>query len=159
MDAGSGALVDAGCDVNKEYMLSARVCGAIMSTLLLIAAAVEIIRHNRDCAGLGMGAGGRLTDIFYAIAFGVFLGVRIFRKQVLKNRPKDLSGRLKSLKIVSIVTFILCEAPAVLGAALFATGGFYREFYAFFLYSMLLMVLYFPRLNQWERWLNTGKGY
>ena len=162
MNSGLDGSASETAEVKSEYMRTAWICGALMFSLLLFAAAVELLRiRGGDCARGELHGNESLLDVFYLVAFVAFIVVRVYRRRVLL-KPKghgETGERLKRLRTVSIVTFLLCETPALLGAALFAAAGYYREFYGFFLYSMLLMVLYFPRLNQWERWLNTGKGY
>jgi hypothetical protein len=61
-----------------------------------------------------------------------------------------LLGRLKTAHIVG---YAIAEIPAVLGLVLFFFTGERMDFYLLGVFSFLAMVLYYPKLNHWEVWL------
>lgn len=57
-----------------------------------------------------------------------------------------------------IVTYALCEAPALFGLVLFFLGRNPSDFHIFQLISLFFFAAYFPRFSQWEEWYRRQQG-
>ncbi len=95
-----------------------------------------------------------LRYVFYALAVGEVLSIRILQSLLLKRSQGD-NARTVLFKLfrTSIVTVCLSEVPGFLGLALFLLGGLNKDLYALLAVSMVLVFMYFPRLRSWEDWI------
>jgi len=62
------------------------------------------------------------------------------------NYPAPILALLTS----SLISYALCEAPAILGLVLFFIGRKPSDFYLFLALSLVLFAVFFPRFSQWE---------
>lgn len=142
-------------DLKREYKTTAIISGAMMISLVFYAVVVEVLRfQHKPFEGFAPNESlAQMRDIFYAIAFLALIAIRLVRKTLLKEaQTENLEALVRKLKISTIVTFALSETPTILGLILFLVCGLHREFYIFLLFSLLLMVLYFPKYNHWVAW-------
>jgi hypothetical protein len=148
-----------GIDLRREHRVTVFLAAGILAGLVVYAAVVEIIRHQGMALTRDLPfAIERLRDGFLVAALAVFLGVRLVRKSLLKQgQGESIRTLANRFRMVTIVTYALCEIPAILGLVLYFLGGLYREFYGLLFYSLLLMVIYFPRYDHWAAWI--GRGY
>ena len=151
-------------EMNKLFQTSRIISGAMLLAVLVYAVIVEVMRRQFDpFQGFAAPRTAQLPDIFYGLALMALVAIRVLRKTLLKSNPGD-DGKIlvRKLVVAHIVTYCLCEIPAILGLVLFLMGGHYREFYVLLLFSLLLMVLYFPKIDHWEAWLrksmSSGQG-
>lgn len=145
-------------EMNKLFQTSRIISGAMLLTVLVYAVIVEVMRRQLDpFQGFAPPKTAQLPDIFYGLALMALVAIRMLRKALLKSNPGD-DGKIlvRRLVVAHIVTYCLCEIPAILGLVLFLMGGHYREFYVLLLFSLLLMVLYFPKIDHWEAWLRRS---
>lgn len=145
-------------EMNKLFQTSRIISGAMLLAVLVYAVVVEVMRRQFDpFQGFAAHKAAQLPDIFYGLALMALVGIRVLRKALLKNNPGD-DGKIlvRKLVVAHIVTYCLCEVPAILGLVLFLMGGHYREFYVLLLFTLLLMVLYFPKIDHWEAWLRKS---
>ena len=56
------------------------------------------------------------------------------------------------LSTAAIITFALCEIPAVFGLVLYFLGRNATDFYLFLIISMFFFANHFPKFSQWEEW-------
>jgi hypothetical protein len=150
-------------DLKAEYRGAAIISGAMMGGLVVYVMLVEFFRRaHSPFEGLNPSAlPAQARDVFYGLAFAAFLLARFVRKTILKQAPSEGSDVLvRKLKTATIVTFALADVPAIMGLVLFLLSGLYQEFYALLLFSLLLMGVYFPRIDYWESWVRgAGKPY
>ena len=52
----------------------------------------------------------------------------------------------------AVITFALCEAPAIFGLVLFFLGRNSSDFHLFLLFSLFYFAVYFPKFSRWEEW-------
>jgi len=106
--------------------------------------------------------GGFVTALhFQQIRFGVYglaivavLLIRVLRQAMLRRLPADdQKTALHKLQRAVLLTLILCEAPAILGLALFLLFGLNIDFYLLLFVSLFLVFMYFPRHASWEEWI------
>jgi len=95
-----------------------------------------------------------LRYVFYALAIGEVIAIRLLQGFLLKRSPGD-DARTTLFKLfrTSIATVCLSEVPGFLGLALFLLGGLNKDLYALLAVSMVLVFMYFPRLKSWEDWI------
>jgi len=86
-----------------------------------------------------------LTVIFVSI-LNLFL-----LKRAPANRPA--SAYLWRLLLISIISYALCEAVAIEGLGAYIIGGNKTEFYLIWGMALLLLMFYFPRYSQWEKYI------
>jgi hypothetical protein len=145
-------------DLKKTYEKIISLSWAMVAGLVLCPITVEIVRmSNPSFSGFAYQTASQVRDFIYGIAIISPLCIQTLRKAILKHcRPTDFNALLSKLMTVAILTILVAEMPAVLGLLLFLLGGFYKEFYIALGYSVLVIFAYFPRDNQWEKWLTNG---
>jgi hypothetical protein len=153
-----GRIMEMQDDLKRAYEKSINFSWAMIAALVLCTIAVEIVRmSNPSFSGIAQQTASQVRDIIYGIAIISPLGIGVLRKAILKHsRLSDVNALLNKLATVAILTMLVAEIPAVLGLLLFLLGGLYKEFYISLGYSALVILAYFPRANQWERWLISG---
>jgi len=145
-------------DLKRAYEKSITFLWAMIAALVLCPITVEIVRmSNPSFSGFAHQTASQVRDFIYGIAIISPLCIRTMRKAILKHgRPSDLNALLSKLATVAILTVLVAEIPAILGFLLFLLGGFYKEFYIALAYSVLVILAYFPRVNQWEKSLTSS---
>ncbi len=142
-------------DLREEFRKTVVVCYAMVASLAVYPLVVEWLKMRGTMEPLmGEGDFPQMREIFFGMALVALFVIRFLNNALLKKSPQDtvktLVGRLRT---TVFVTFALCEIPAVLGFVLFFLHGFSREIYAFFAFSLVMMVLYFPKFDHWVVWL------
>lgn len=91
-----------------------------------------------------------VLDIFIANFFreGIKSGKILIKpkKEAKPLFPENVSRLFYS----TIIPFAFYEFIAVLGLILFLLTGLYKDFYVFFIGSMVMFFIHFPRFQQWE---------
>lgn len=149
-------------DLRKEHRSAVFISVAIMVSLLLYPAIVEIIRRQHDVfQGFDPQPVQKWRDVFVGAALIVLVLVRRIRGAILKGGAQraELPELVKRLKIASVVTFVFCELPAIVGLVLFLLGGFHKEFYLLLACSLAAMFVYFPKYEHWESWLKRQSRF
>ncbi len=92
-----------------------------------------------------------------ALAVACYPAVLYFRRKKIKTAA-GLSAAISSMYTNIVISFMLCELPAVLGIVLFFYGGSRAEVYTFSGLSLLLFFMFFPRKADWENLDKHIKG-
>jgi hypothetical protein len=72
-----------------------------------------------------------------------------------KDSPEPKEGEfIIRLRIAHIITYALCESIAIYGLILFILGKDKTEFYAFLGVSLFLMLVHFPKYDDWKNRLD-----
>jgi F0F1-type ATP synthase membrane subunit c/vacuolar-type H+-ATPase subunit K len=149
-------------DVNlrQEYRVTAFVAAAMIGAVAMYAAVVTVLQLQQEpFGGFAPERHGQLREAFLLAILFVLVGIRMTRKSVLKREPGDNPKALvNKLRVATIITFALCEVPAILGLVLFLLGGSSKDFYSLALVSVAFMALYFPRYRHWETWVAGTTG-
>jgi F0F1-type ATP synthase membrane subunit c/vacuolar-type H+-ATPase subunit K len=91
----------------------------------------------------------------WVMAAVALAAIPFVRRALLARAPnEDARTVVGRLAVSSLVTNALAEVPALLGFVLVALNGLYLDFYALAAISILQMLVYFPRYEAWEEWLN-----
>lgn len=109
------------------------------------------------CAAIGESIGPRKTPdntVFYAVSFisisiiGAVMVVRrtlvLHSENVLKERPDDQRA-LARWRSSHVLLFVMCGALALLGLVLRVLGYSLNHVWGFYVGSLTLLVLFFPR--------------
>lgn len=148
-------------DLRRAYKLSAMVGIAMGGSLLIYAVVVEIMKnHQAFFPGLVTFHGMRiLRYIFYGLSIVNVLLLRIIRGMLLRKSPiDDHHALIAKLQKASTLSTALCEGPALCGLILFLLGGMRRDFYFLLTISLFLFFMYFPRIKNWQAWLEGNKS-
>ena len=145
-------------DLKGECRTTAIIGVAMIMSVVIYAFVVEMIRLQQDpFTGFASQSVGQLQEVFYGVALVMLFVIRKVRSLILKaDEVQDQRSLVMRLRMATIVTFALCEVPAILGLVLFLTGGFHKEFYLFLALSLSAMVIYFPKYKHWEAWVGRG---
>jgi F0F1-type ATP synthase membrane subunit c/vacuolar-type H+-ATPase subunit K len=97
--------------------------------------------------------------IFIGISVVLFFMIRIVNAAMLGSGGErtgpaaaENPAAIQKLQAAAMVTFALCEVPAVIGLVLYFIGGNMTNFYLFLMISLFCFAAYFPRFSQWEEW-------
>jgi len=155
--------------LRAAYRVAVIIGLAMMASFLVYAAIVGIL--EKDPSGLRNAPvlpGSQVETIKFAL-IGVtavlFFVIRVFNTRILNaegeqgkmldSRPRLIPGvapEFGRLTTTAIVTYALCETPAIFGLVLFFIGRNASDFHLFLLISLFFFAVYFPKFSQWEEW-------
>jgi hypothetical protein len=101
---------------------------------------------------------------FFGVSVLCLIAIRAVRKFYLEKEsledfpstPEEcLLKNIKKLQASSMVTFGLCEVPALLGFVLSVMSHRMGDFYPFLAISWLGFIFYFPKLKDWVSWIES----
>jgi hypothetical protein len=144
--------------LRKAYRTSRCVGTAIIVSLLLYAGLVEAGRiWLKPFLGFTRVENALvLRYTFYAAAIIIVILSRILNSLILRKSSQDAPEAIvRKLSLAAIVSMVLGEGPAIMGLALFLMGGFSRDFYILLIVSLFLEFMYFPRLRNWQDYLDN----
>lgn len=123
-----------------------------MASMAVYAVLVEVLRQQmHSFQGFSPHVLEPYKDIMFIVPLIVLVGAKKARDSILKREKTDTrQALLTKLRVATLVTFALCEVPALLGLALFLSGSLHREFYIYLACSVAAMMIYFPRYEHWE---------
>ncbi len=140
-------------DLRKTYHIAVMVNAAVIGTLIIYAAVIEVIRGQlAPLQGLSEGSNiNFLRYALYGIAIINIFIIRILRRGLLRKPSSDKPKLFRSILLkASIITAVFCEIPAILGLCLFLLIGSVRDYYQLAGVSFIMVFLYFPRYGSWE---------
>ncbi|MBD3413682.1 MAG: hypothetical protein GF421_04520 [Candidatus Aminicenantes bacterium] len=137
--------------IKNAYRSSMYIHLAVMGTLLVYIAVVELIGTRFSAYAIRASYLSSLRYIFYGITIVVIFIIRRLQSAFkLKPRIGRMERSLNRMLKVSVITSILCEIPAVLGLVYFFLKGVKRDFYYLIILSAVLLLLYFPKYAKWQ---------
>ena len=130
------------------------ISAAFIGTLFIYALVADFIKRI-DSPFMGFVSGTEFPSstryVFYAISFLLFVLIPKIRRLFLDRLPSLKPDRRTPLLIkTQIITNALCELPANLGLVLFLLNGSGRDFYLLLGISLVLLLIFFPRLSIWN---------
>lgn len=149
-------------DLRKEYRISVIVAGAMATALLAYTGIVEIfkLQHNPFTGFSPQTVTPVVKEFFLFSMLLVLVAIRKARSSILKKEKKDSPKSLvNKLRIATIVTFALCEVPAIMGLIIFFLGGLDKEYYILLTCSMVAMFIYFPRYRHWQAFMGRVTSF
>jgi hypothetical protein len=146
--------------LRQLHRSTAVIAGAMMFALAVYALLVAAIQYGYlPMVRQSTGGIGNLREGALLVGLIVFVVIRSSRKSMLKRNPDDTAKALvNKFRTATIITFALCEVPAIAGLVLFFLGGPAENFYILALYSSALMVIYFPQVRHWQAWIQKPTG-
>ncbi len=144
--------METGPDWKRLFRTAVFVHVAVVAVVFLYAVMLEVLKARlrpmpRLAAGLDVQL---LRYIFYGLAIGAVIVVRLANRGLLRDRPGEpYPELLHRLSRAGILSSILCEAPAMLGLVLVLLTGATRDFYYLLFVSLVLAFMYFPRRRTW----------
>jgi len=162
-------------DLRKAYRVAVIIGLAMMASLLVYAAVVGMLaKGSVQLRGFPALSGSQVEIVKFAllgVTVVVFFVIRFINDQVLNaggERSKKLDQRPPLVKgtapefgrltTAAVITFALCETPAIFGLVLFFLGKNSSDFHLFLLISLFFFAVYFPKYSQWEEWTRKQKG-
>ncbi|MDH4162573.1 MAG: hypothetical protein OEW15_07765 [Nitrospirota bacterium] len=136
---------------------------AIMASLVVYAVIVGLFENGTIPLGGTAMAGGMLDMIkfvFLGISAALFPLMRFLSSRII-NADASQTGspaEFGPLTTAAIVTFALCEVPAIFGLVLYVLGRNTTDFYLFLLISSFFFGTNFPKFSQWEEWHRRKSG-
>lgn len=142
-------------DLAKAYRESRIISLAMIAGLGFYVGVVEFfLFQNASFSGFAAESIKDFKDYFILGGLVAFIAIRTSRTAILKREPAEaLDVLLRKLKTANIVVYAIAELPAILGLVLFMLTGKREDFYALGTFSILAMILYYPKLSHWEAWL------
>lgn len=146
--------------LRQVHRSTAVVAGAMLFALGIYALLVVAIQYGYlPMVRQLTGGAGSFREGSLLVGLVVFVVIRSSRKAMLKRNPGDNARTLvNKFRTVTVITFALCELPAIAGLVLFFLGGPAENFYILALYSSVLMVVYFPQVRHWQAWIQKPTG-
>ena len=155
-------------ELKRGYRLAVIIAVSMIASLLAYGAVVEILK--REYAPFeGFSPFPEVEFLRYAlfgIAIAEFFLIRFIRNLILSQRvpvkTASSQGNISSpaiqrLYTETVITCALCESVAIYGLVLFLIAGSSADFYTFLVLSLIYFAVYFPRYDQWERWIKEGE--
>jgi hypothetical protein len=149
-------------DLRDSYKTAMIFAWGVVAALAVYVAVVEWLQHRGQVfSGLGdLSKYNQIRYLFYILSAVVVIGIRVLRGVLLKKKYSDDPAALPAKFLRgSIITFLLCEIPALFGLVLFLLSGTSRDFYILLFISLFLMFMYFPRFSQWKAWFEGNRAY
>lgn len=154
-------------ELKKAYRLATIIGIAMIASLFVYAAVVEIIKMNYESfKGFAPFPGIEiLRYIFFGIAILEFFLIRYVKNLILSGRSaveglprqkRPFSPNVQRLFTTAIVTYAFCESVVIYGLVLFLIAGSSLDFYLFMVLSLFFYAIYFPRYNQWEEYISQA---
>jgi hypothetical protein len=144
-------------ELKTAYTAAAAVAAGITGTIFVYTVVVEALRAKGYAAPLHPPAA-------YALKYGLYI-VGLTALPALKLAAAALGGAkptrqeaLRALATLAIVRAAVCEVPAIAGLLLFLLTGCRADFYALAVFSLVLEIYNFPRLQAWEEKLRGDFG-
>jgi len=144
--------MDTSPEWRRAFRMAVFVHATVVASVLVYALILELLRSRftpmpRLAGGVSVRA---LRYVFYGLAVGAVILVRLISRGPLKDRPGEPFGEFSQrLSRATVFTSIVTEAPAVLGLILALLTGISSDFYYLLFVSLFLAFLYFPRSRTW----------
>jgi F0F1-type ATP synthase membrane subunit c/vacuolar-type H+-ATPase subunit K len=149
--------------LRAAYRVAVIIGLAIMASLVIYLIIVQLFENGSFGQAGGQSLQGPQLEIIKFILLGVsvvnFFLIRFLNNLILnpagEQRPAPTAAApsdLGKLTTAAIVTFALCETPAIFGLVLYFLGRNATDFYLFLLISMFFFASHFPKYSQWEEW-------
>lgn len=98
-----------------------------------------------------------LRYLFYGLSAASVIIARLLQSLLLKKRPGDTAlDLLNKLHRTSLIVVVMSELPALFGLVLFLMAGLNRDFYVLLGISVVVLFIFFPRRQAWEKWISEN---
>lgn len=148
-------------DLRKMHQATAIVCAAMLGSLFIYVAAVEVTRTVIEgfSGFLTLFDSESLRYLFYSLAIVQVVVIKTIKGRINEINDSDVpSVIIGKLSKTAFLSAGLSEIPAVIGLLLFLLAGLYVDFYILWFLSLVLMLIQFPRLTTWKRLARQASG-
>ena len=162
-------------DLRKAYRIAVIIGLAMMASLLVYAVIVGVLEKDpsliRSAPALPDSQAEIVKFALIAVTVVIFFVIRFVNASLLKTngeagnlpdgRSRQSSGvppEFGRLTTAAVITYALCEAPAIFGLVLFLLGRSSSDFHLFLLISLFYFAVHFPKFSQWEEWYRKQQG-
>lgn len=157
-------------ELRAAYRVSVIIGLSMMASLLVYAIIVGVFAKAGGPAGGPALAGDDIEIMKFSlmgISVTLFFLIRFANARILAAGEERAEGQrqapgatpdLQRLATASVVTYALCEAPAVLGLVLFFLGGQASDFHLFLLVALFFFAVFFPLFGNGEEWYRQQQG-
>ncbi len=145
-------------ELRKLYKTNVIIGGTVILSMAIYAVIVEVIKAKaRPFQGLAKVSNLQALRLsFYGLAILMILALRFLQPLLYKHpTTPDHKKLLMRLNTAALITYFIAQTPAILGLVLFFLCGLSRDFYIFLFISLLIELMYFPRMRHWENWLTS----
>lgn len=161
--------------LKKAYRTTMKIGLAMMMSVFILPGIVELMRNGTIPLKAATPLPNDELNILKYVLFGIsavtFFMIRVITTQMLSANAVsgvDLRGTVKGrdavpaeyyrLTSAAVVSYALCEAPALFGLVVFYLGRDASDFYVFMLISLGFFAVYFPDYRKWEAWVKRKGG-
>jgi F0F1-type ATP synthase membrane subunit c/vacuolar-type H+-ATPase subunit K len=138
------------------------IYGAMVVSVAVYAIVINLILRQQNpfpgYSPLPADIFNKLRPILAILAMGSIFIAQFLRRMILKGSPPQ-SGTstiplpLARIQSAAMISYALAEIPAIFGLVLFLLNGNPLDFYLFGLLSFIYYAFFYPRLSQWQEWL------
>ncbi len=96
-----------------------------------------------------------LRTLFLAMAIMIIFLIKFLKSIILASGNKSnmtTKKRIEKLMITNIVELALAEGVTIFGLVLFLLTKNLNDFYPFFVFSIILIIVHLPKYSHWENW-------
>lgn len=136
-----------------RYRTAMIICGAIVAAVpIYVAVAAVLSREGAEPTG----APPIVVSVLGAVALATFAAAAPMRgllvRGVVAKAPAGSSADIVPAALLTgaILSYALCEAPAILGLAVFIMTGSWVYFLLFIALALVGFAMNFPRLSAWR---------
>lgn len=156
--------------LRAAYRVAVIIGLAMMASLLVYTVIVGVFEKDGRGPALSDRALEMMKFALVAISVVLFFLIRFLNARILtaggerggrrdaRQLPDVAPADIQRLTTAAVVTYALCEAPAILGLVLFFLGGQASDFHLFLLISLFYFAVHFPKFSQWEEWHRQRQG-
>jgi len=145
--------------LKQKYQLAYTIHLAMLGSLAVYTLLIEIFSGQLNSLILAEQKETLLNAryLFYGIAILVVLAIRWVRQFFLRKTAPAQEQASGSLLTMSTLTSALCEVPVLLGLVLYILNGYKPDFYFLLIISLILFVMYLPRIQRWREWQQASE--
>jgi hypothetical protein len=151
-------------ELSKAYATTRTVGLSVSSGIIFYGVIAYVLNQKEASPQTPETVFAMLRYIFFIGSVMSLLAIQWMRRVYL-NRPDDADAEsseenrfasdVKKLQSLSMMTFGLCEIPAMLGFVLSVLTHRMNDFYPFLAISWLGFVFYFPKYDHWLEWVQA----
>ncbi|MCG2725215.1 MAG: hypothetical protein L6420_02980 [Elusimicrobia bacterium] len=144
--------------IKKYHKLASIISYAVMAIIIIYALTIEIFKNAASGFKPLLEPQTAMTVKYasFLIVALVFIAIKQVSKAKLKSeKNKTAEEFLKNIFAVSVLRAAIFEVPSFIGFILFFLAGAYVEFYILSFFSFIMVILYFPNRDEWDKELKN----
>ena len=140
-------------EIKKYHKLATIISYAVIGIVIIYAVTIEIFKNATGFTPLLEPQAALITKVAsFFIAVSVFTVIKQISKAKLKpENNKTKEEFLQNMFFVDMIKAAIFEVPAFIGFILFFLAGAYAEFYVLSAFSIVLVILNFPKTANWTK--------